>query len=391
MNINTLSFLNFNKNFGLQLKKLTAKNQQEKVGRDFNINSYPKNYYLNQLSFGFKSRLSADDLIAKIGEENFPNKEIVKTLKGLGNSNDFSLYDIHKEHYKDLLNCSTLEEAKQKYPEFKDVKDAKDIDYNSQHKKSILYKIGNKQISGIDINNLSLELLKKYYGQLMSPQKKEAYYNIAHITVVVLFNLLNIKKMNNTYISFASKTDESKEKMANVHKGCKLSPATKQKISNTNKGHAVSDKTRKKISDTIKKNGGRKVSPETRKKMSDTMKTKNADPEYRKHISNLLKMKAADPEYRRKNEKFWEAQRLAYKRHPEITNTMKDIAKSFTGMSSIRRKQEHGIPLTDIEEAVQLAFFKECERRMPGYKKIISDEFHKILDEWGLAGEDSFQ
>ena len=43
--------------------------------------------------------------------------------------------------------------------------------------------------------------------------------------------------MNNTYISFASKTDKSREKMANVHKGRKLSPATKQKISKSLKGN----------------------------------------------------------------------------------------------------------------------------------------------------------
>lgn len=73
------------------------------------------------------------------------------------------------EYYKDLLNCSTLKEAKQKYPEFKEVIDAKDIDYNSQNKLSAIYKIGNKQISGINIENLSLALLKKYYGQAISP------------------------------------------------------------------------------------------------------------------------------------------------------------------------------------------------------------------------------
>lgn len=48
------------------------------------MNYYPKNYYLNQVSFGIKSSIYANDLITKIGEENFPSPQIVKKLREIG-------------------------------------------------------------------------------------------------------------------------------------------------------------------------------------------------------------------------------------------------------------------------------------------------------------------
>ena len=87
--------------------------------------SYPKSYYLNQISF--KKQLRANQIIEKIGEENFPNPNILKKLQEIGESKDFSLYNIHLECYKALLDCSTLAQAKEIFPEFEDVIDANDI------------------------------------------------------------------------------------------------------------------------------------------------------------------------------------------------------------------------------------------------------------------------
>ena len=207
MNLNLIRLLNFNINTKFRSTNKTAKNQQVKIGSDFNVNYYPKNYYLNQISFGLKSRISANDLIVKIGEKNFPSKKIVEELKSIGNSKDFSLYNIHLNHYKDLQNCLTLAEAKQKYPEFENVLDAKNI-YQSSHKSSAIYKIGSQMITDVNIENLSLELLKKYYGKAISLKKQDEYYNITQPTLYALFNSLNIKRMDTTYFNYTIKSSD---------------------------------------------------------------------------------------------------------------------------------------------------------------------------------------
>ncbi len=65
MNLNLIRLLNFNINTKFSSTNKAAKNQQAKIDRGFNVNYYPKNYYLNQIPFGLKSRISANDLIVR--------------------------------------------------------------------------------------------------------------------------------------------------------------------------------------------------------------------------------------------------------------------------------------------------------------------------------------
>ena len=50
----------------------------------------------------------AIELINKIGEENFPSPKIIEKLKTIGNSKDYSIYEIHHDYYNELINCKTL-------------------------------------------------------------------------------------------------------------------------------------------------------------------------------------------------------------------------------------------------------------------------------------------
>ena len=214
MNLNNISSLNFNKNIVLKSPKQNACYSINGIkSGDFKVATYPKNYYLNQISFGAK-KLSADEMIAKIGEENFPSPEIIKRLKNIGESTDFSLYDIHLDYYKDLLDCKTLNEAKELYPEFKDVIDAKDVDIKPFNKKNIFRRIVETGYKGIDIENLSLDLLKKQYGNMYSTAQKEHYFGLSVTGVRALFDIFNIKVPEKIYIMNAFITPQRREKQS---------------------------------------------------------------------------------------------------------------------------------------------------------------------------------
>lgn len=80
-----------------------------------------------------------------------------------GNSKNKTLYDIHFDKYKGVLDCYTLKELKEKYPEFNEVISA----YNVEAKENSFIGIyQNNESELFDINeDLTLQLIKLYWGQ----------------------------------------------------------------------------------------------------------------------------------------------------------------------------------------------------------------------------------
>ena len=126
---------------------------------------YPVNYN-NYVSFC--ARTNAEKL-KFIGEDNFPNKTILDRYKqGIESGENTNLSDIHFDYYADLLNCETLEEAKELYPEFENVIDAKTLTENFTTR-STFYKVKNGKYEGLTLDNLSLKLLQSHYGRSSYP------------------------------------------------------------------------------------------------------------------------------------------------------------------------------------------------------------------------------
>jgi len=409
MNLNNIFSLNFNKNIALKSQKQSNSYQTNSLrSDDFKVVMYPKSYYLNQVSFGSK-RPSANVILQRIGEENFPSYEIVRRLKDIGESNDFSLYNIHMDYYRDLLDCSTLEEAQEKYPEFINVVDAKDIDIDTLSKRSVLYAISQGKVKGIDINNLSLEMLKKYYGKLNGVNKKEEYWGLSNKALDFIFDTLNIKKINGRYANTASSQSDDflamrskmqTERMQSSENRDELSQTISKIYQDPDSIYNTEEFKQKRT----QASSYAQKRPETRLKRSKTMKELRQDPnstynseeykinhiqslntdEYKAKQSVISAKRHLDPKYRAIMDKVYEARSLAYERHPEITDMMSEVAESFPRLGEIIRKQERGIELTEQERKYNQAYFRECESRMPGYQKIISEEQHNILVEWGI-------
>ena len=405
MNLNNISSLNFNKNIALKSQKQST-NYSINSARsdDFKTVTYPNNYYLNQISFGAK-KLSADELIAKIGEENFPSPEIIKRLKDLGDSTDFSLYDIHLDYYRDLLDCSTLEEVKKLYPEFIDVIDAEDVDLDMLDGRNIFKRIMQNKVKNISTKTIALDLLKNYYGRLHPVRQQPEYYNLSKESTKNILSLLNIKEFDKQYSQiiyyqnpeYLSRRSEQQITKWQEDDGTRREQYRKAASRlQTPESRAKNKASRQKIEYKIKRsiiskdmwqqdNGSRKkAASELASKLLhteevDSKRTKTLQSEdFRKFMSDLK------TEFFANNPEYSEAQKLAWQRHPEITEKMSEIAEKYQGLGRIIAKRNSGEVLSEIEQTIWLTYLKECEEVMPGNKKIIGQEYHNILVEWGI-------
>ena len=80
-----------------------------------------------------------------------------------GNKGKETLIGVHKRLYASIKDCFSLEELKAKFPEFKDVKSAKDVDYKEG---SFLDDIQKGKVEFFNPEeDLSLQLIKLYWGE----------------------------------------------------------------------------------------------------------------------------------------------------------------------------------------------------------------------------------
>ena len=68
---------------------------------------------------------------------------------------------------------------------------------------------------------------------------------------------------------------------------------------------------------------------------------------------------------------------------------MSKIALKYPMLGLIIGKINRHETLTDEEEKIHLAYFKECKTLMPDYLEIIGEEYHKILVEIGIKNENN--
>lgn len=92
--------------------------------------------------------------------QNLPQRilgEVNKIVETIPSKNHPTLHDLHLKEYKKLLECKTLDEARNAYPEFREILDA-----------SLFKKSRSKHLKNINypIESLSLKILQEYYGRI---------------------------------------------------------------------------------------------------------------------------------------------------------------------------------------------------------------------------------
>lgn len=140
--------------------------------------------------------------------EIFPPKVLSAARKIVdnGNAKKKTLFDIQREVYKPLYNCKTLNEAKNIFPEFKEVKSIADIhDFNE---KSAFGKIANGKGTYLNPTDCepSLELLRMVYADCFSHTDLKPFIENANPTH--LLSRLNIPIPNKRYGSVLKFSDK---------------------------------------------------------------------------------------------------------------------------------------------------------------------------------------
>lgn len=162
----------------------------------------PKSY----ISFGggdsldlYKTFALLRDKYERDGEEQEPylvKREILKELERR-NPDNKTLIDVHKNVYGDLLNANDLNEIKRKYPTFRLVKEANEVDFKD-NKLIAEIKNGNNPIFN-NKEDLSVQLIKLYWGEGFSLSDIAKQANTKPSTILFIMDKLNIERVTPYY------------------------------------------------------------------------------------------------------------------------------------------------------------------------------------------------
>ncbi|MBQ3642187.1 hypothetical protein II906_09745 [bacterium] len=413
-------------------------NINEKALQPAKMMSYPQNYYV---SFG---KLSNRQKLENIGEENFPSPVIYEQFKSAVDRDEpISLYDLHMAHYSDLNNCKTLDEAKSLYPEFKDVKDAKDIPFDEKPRPLQWIETGKND--KVKIEDFTLSVLKSYYYGLKGLSDRKEYFGVDTHALGEILDLLNIKKLNQNYRSSVSgENPEKVRKMSEMQKKAwegnaerheqhqqrlkewwqdseyRAAQSARAKANLVDNPEVVT-KAREGLAEYYADE--ERVKAGTEKALKSFRKTAQTD-EFKAMRSAISKEFWTRPEYRelrtaqvieqwenpahrqycsekmkehwQNNEEFLakqeahaEALRQAWANHPEFSETMSSIARTFhPRLNAIIAKKRDGYELTKDERILLCSYYKECHRQIPDLQSIIAGEAHQLLIEWGVIEPD---
>lgn len=181
----------------------TTQTQEPQTTTDKSIQKLPMPTAQQYLSFtgGYSINLAETiknlDKLAQKYPDIYPKnvREWAMMILESGNKENDTLITVHKKLYENIKDCFSLKELKAKFPEFKDVKSAEDIEYREG---SLIDDIKQGKIEYFNPEeDLSLQLIKLYWGEGFSLNDLKAYTNGKDINHVM--EKLNIPKVNRNY------------------------------------------------------------------------------------------------------------------------------------------------------------------------------------------------
>ncbi len=187
----------------LKTQNDTTPTQEPQTTTDKSIQKLPMPTAQQYLSFtgGYSINLAETiknlDKLAQKYPDIYPKnvREWAMMILESGNKENDTLITVHKKLYENIKDCFSLKELKAKFPEFKDVKSAEDIEYREG---SLIDDIKQGKIEYFNPEeDLSLQLIKLYWGEGFSLNDLKAYTNGKDINHVM--EKLNIPKVNRNY------------------------------------------------------------------------------------------------------------------------------------------------------------------------------------------------
>ena len=247
-----------------------------------------------------------------------------------------TLYDLHIETYKGLLSCKNLDEARNMFPEFREVLDASIFKHSrSKHLKNLT----------VPLEDLSLTILQRYYGKL-KPQ-----HEIARELGFVnkngfdwLKDKIRFVTFKKNYLTLLYSSDETKNKII------------AQKTRNFNQRY-----------------------PERMYAHNKQAAQSNKSEIYRKNQSQRIKQyDLQNPERKEKIGKFT---REVWNRLPHIKLAISKEMAGFPGMGKLIPKYINHEQYNDTEKRINKKFFKYFWKKYPEYKKEFAQMCKKVSQE----------
>jgi len=183
--------------------KVISKNINQKPAYNRVKEMNMPNFSYQQAFLGGDS-LDLSKVYASMDKEKYPPDILLSVEKSLKQNNGAgkTLYDIHFEKYKGVLDCYSLEELKEKYPEFQDVLSVNNVD---PHGKGFIWNfLSNGSEVFAQDEDLTLQLIKLYWGQGFSLNDLSKYVadnsdENKGINLYHTMKKLNIPLMNSHY------------------------------------------------------------------------------------------------------------------------------------------------------------------------------------------------
>lgn len=265
-------------------------------------------------------------------------KELVSSM-----TSQTSLLDLHKQTYAPLLSCKTLDEARNLFPEFREILDAKILlQKRSKHTEKIFEKVKPE--------DLSLKLLQKYWANLSSQEEIAKEFGVSRYAVQWINEKLNFPAFPKNYLTLLKASDE------------KLNAQIAQKTTDFNLANPEQMYARNRHAAQFCKTKKYKRAQSTRIKEYD-----KAHPERKQKIADF-------------DREVWE-------RLPQIRAALREELKTYKKIYSIiAKKESQHQPLNEFEERMKKSFYKKFWTKYPEYKAQYS-EMRKIVSEERKAGK----
>lgn len=180
-----------------------TQDQEQKINEQQETKKLPMPTAQQYLSFtgGYSINLAETiknlDKLAQKYPDIYPKnvREWAMMILESGNKENDTLITVHKKLYENIKDCFSLKELKEKFPEFKDVKSAKNLEYKEG---SIIDDINQGKIEYFNTEeDLSLQLIKLYWGEGFSLNDLKTYTNGKDMNYIM--EKLNIPKVNRHY------------------------------------------------------------------------------------------------------------------------------------------------------------------------------------------------
>lgn len=205
-------------NYNLYNRQMPAVRQSFGAAKDVNLK------YINRVHY--------DILPKRI-------QSAVKELVQAGKYDSTTLYDLHKEKYAPLLDCKTLDEARNEFLEFRDVLDASVV---VKRPKTVNIR---KMRESVELEDLSLYLLKERWGKLKSLDEIAKDFGLSSRTQITWFmDKLQIPTFPKNYTTLLRSSDEALNEVI----------ASKTRAYNSTRYDAVVEKNRRLSAENIELN-----------------------------------------------------------------------------------------------------------------------------------------